>query len=77
MVVRIPIYQAERLLRGADSSCWLRRDLVESNSEGRWMLSQRAVRIDGQPTKEETHPREEVAGKTLSVDRRRFNLPTN
>ena len=46
--------------------------LVKSNSEGRRMLSQGAVRLDGQPTTEETHPREAVAGKTLSVGRRRF-----
>ena len=59
-------------MRGADSFCWRRRDLVESNSEGRRMLFQGVVRIDGQPTKEETHPRDEVAGKTLSVGRRRF-----
>ena len=46
--------------------------LVKSNSEGRRMLSQGAVRIDGQPTTEENHPRDELAGKTLSLGRRRF-----
>ena len=46
--------------------------LVKSNSEGRRMLAQGAVRIDGQPTTEENHPRDELAGKTLSLGRRRF-----
>ena len=46
--------------------------LVKSNSEGRRLLAQGAVRIDGQPTTEENHPRYELAGKTLSIGRRRF-----
>lgn len=46
--------------------------LVKSNSEGRRLLAQGAVRIDGQQTTEENHPRDELASKTLSIGRRRF-----
>lgn len=47
-------------------------DLVKSNSEGRRLLAQGAVRIDGHQTFEEDHRRYEVAGRILSVGRRRF-----
>ena len=50
--------------------------LVKSNSEGRRMLTQGAVRIDGQPATEENHQRADLAGKTLSVGRRRFTRLT-
>ena len=46
--------------------------LVKSNNEGRRMLAQGAVRIDGRQTTEENHPRDELAGRTLSRGRRRF-----
>ena len=46
--------------------------LVKSNSEGRRMIAQGAVRLDGTPVGEELHPRAALGGAALSVGRRRF-----
>ncbi len=46
--------------------------LVKSNSEGRRMIAQGAVRLDGTPVGEDHLPRTALAGAALSVGRRRF-----
>jgi tyrosyl-tRNA synthetase len=46
--------------------------LVTSNSEGRRMLAQGAVKVDGVKVASEEIPRAEVAGKVLQVGKRRF-----
>ena len=46
--------------------------LVKSNSEGRRMLDQGAVKLDGVRIVEETHPRSRLAGGVLRVGKRRF-----
>ncbi len=46
--------------------------LVKSNSEGRRMLDQGAVKLDGVRVVEETHPRSRLAGGVLQVGKRRF-----
>jgi tyrosyl-tRNA synthetase len=46
--------------------------LVSSNSEGRRMLQQGAVKIDGAKISEEELPRADIAGKVLQVGKRRF-----
>jgi tyrosyl-tRNA synthetase len=46
--------------------------LVSSNSEGRRMLAQGAVKIDGERIESEEVPRAELTGKVLQVGKRRF-----
>ncbi|MDJ0960846.1 MAG: tyrosine--tRNA ligase [Acidimicrobiia bacterium] len=46
--------------------------LVSSNSEGRRMLQQGAVKLDGEKIAEEELPREALAGRVLQVGKRRF-----
>jgi tyrosyl-tRNA synthetase len=46
--------------------------LVSSNSEGRRMLQQGAVKIDGAKVGDEEVPRADIAGKVLQVGKRRF-----
>ncbi len=46
--------------------------LVSSNSEGRRMLAQGAVKLDGTKIAEEQLPRAAVAGRVLQVGKRRF-----
>jgi tyrosyl-tRNA synthetase len=46
--------------------------LVSSNSEGRRMLAQGAVKLDGAKVADEELPRAEVAGRVLQVGKRRF-----
>lgn len=46
--------------------------LVKSNSEGRRMVAQGAVRLDGTPVGEELLPRTALSGAALSVGRRRY-----
>jgi tyrosyl-tRNA synthetase len=47
-------------------------DLVSSNSEGRRMIAQGAVRVDGERVSDEQIARAEVAGKVVQVGKRRF-----
>ena len=61
----------------ADQEIWLPRlmvdaDLVASNSEGRRMISQGGVRVDGAQIGEDTVPRDELVGRVLQVGKRRF-----
>jgi tyrosyl-tRNA synthetase len=46
--------------------------LVSSNGEGRRMLAQGAVKLDGEPFSEELIPRAALAGRVLQVGKRRF-----
>ena len=46
--------------------------LVSSNSEGRRMLSQGAVKLEGAKLTAESIPRQELVGKVLQVGKRRF-----
>lgn len=46
--------------------------LVSSNSEGRRMLKQGAVRIDGEQVTDESVPRDRIAGHVVQVGKRRF-----
>jgi tyrosyl-tRNA synthetase len=46
--------------------------LVSSNSEGRRMLAQGAVKVDGERVESEEVARAELAGKVLQVGKRRF-----
>jgi tyrosyl-tRNA synthetase len=62
---------------GAEDSVWLpgllnEVGLVSSNSEGRRMLKQRAVRIDGSQIEDETVARSALVGAVLQVGKRRF-----
>ena len=62
---------------GSDESVWLpgllnEAGLVASNGEGRRMLQQRAVRLDGEQVADETLPRTELVGSILQVGKRRF-----
>ena len=47
-------------------------DLVSSNSEGRRMIAQGAVRVEGERVSDEQIARAEVAGKVVQVGKRRF-----
>jgi tyrosyl-tRNA synthetase len=62
---------------GTDDPVWLpallsEADLVSSNGEGRRMLKQRAVRLDGEQVTDESVPRPELVGAVLQVGKRRF-----
>lgn len=62
---------------GTEDSIWLPgllhdAGLVGSNGEGRRMLKQRAVRVDGDQVTAETMPRKELVGTVLQVGKRRF-----
>lgn len=46
--------------------------LVSSNSEGRRMIGQGAVRVDGEPLATETIDRTDVVGRVVQVGKRRF-----
>jgi tyrosyl-tRNA synthetase len=46
--------------------------LVSSNGEGRRMLAQGAVKLDGEPVSEELIQRAALAGRVLQVGKRRF-----
>ena len=46
--------------------------LVSSNSEGRRMLAQGAVKVDGERIEAEEMARTELAGRVLQVGKRRF-----
>lgn len=46
--------------------------LVQSNSEGRRMIAQGAVRLEGTPVEDDLLPRTALAGAALSVGRRRY-----
>ena len=46
--------------------------LVASNGEGRRMLAQGAVRVDGEPIDDQEVPRSSLSGTVLQVGRRRF-----
>ena len=61
----------------ADADIWLPKllaeaGLVTSNSEGRRMVKQGAVRIDGEPVSDETVSRDQIAGHVVQVGKRRF-----
>lgn len=61
----------------ADADIWLPKvladaGLVASNGEGRRLIAQGAVKIAGESTSDETVPREELAGVTVQVGKRRF-----
>ncbi len=67
---------AEQTL-GADDPVWLpgllnEAGLVSSNGEGRRMLKQGAVKIDGERVGEESVARSDIAGRILQVGKRRF-----
>lgn len=60
-----------------DDDVWLPKALAEaglvaSNSEGRRMIAQGAVRIDGEPVSDETVDRVAIAGRITQVGKRRF-----
>lgn len=60
-----------------DAEIWLPKALAEvglvsSNSEGRRMVKQGAVRIDGEQVSDETVPRDQIAGHVVQVGKRRF-----
>lgn len=62
---------------GGDDPIWLPgllqgADLVSSNSEGRRMLKQGAVRLDGERVEKESIDRSELPGAVLQVGKRRF-----
>ena len=62
---------------GKDETIWLPgllndAGLVASNGEGRRMLKQRAVRIDGEQVTDESLPRAELLGSVIQVGKRRF-----
>ena len=61
----------------ADAEVWIPKlladaGLVSSNSEGRRMIAQGAVRIDGEPLDEETVDRPSLVGRVAQVGKRRF-----
>jgi tyrosyl-tRNA synthetase len=69
--------QLREFTLGQDDSVWLpgllnQAGLVSSNGEGRRMLAQRAVRIDGEQVTSETLPREDLLDAVLQVGKRRF-----
>jgi tyrosyl-tRNA synthetase len=60
-----------------DSEVWIPRllaqaELVASNSEGRRMIEQGAVRVDGEPVSNDTMHPEDLDGAVLQVGKRRF-----
>lgn len=61
----------------ADDPVWLPAvmadaGLVSSNSEGRRMVAQGAVKVDGARLEEESCPRTDLVGRVLQVGKRRF-----
>ncbi len=62
---------------GSDDPVWLpgllnESGLVSSNGEGRRMLNQNAVRLDGEQVSGETMARSHLVGSVLQVGKRRF-----
>lgn len=62
---------------GSEEPVWLPRalskaGLVSSNSEGRRMIAQGAVKIDGDKVSEDTMPRSTLIGAVVQVGKRRF-----
>lgn len=73
----IPADIADHAMEGTEDDVWLpaelaRAGLVASNSEGRRMIQQGAVRIDGEKVSDDTIGRDEVVGSVVQVGKRRF-----
>ncbi|MGI9665627.1 MAG: tyrosine--tRNA ligase [Acidimicrobiia bacterium] len=73
----VPTDVVEHTLEGTDDEVWLpgllaSAELVSSNSEGRRMIKQGAVKLDGDRIEGESVLRSDVMGSVLQVGKRRF-----